>query len=482
MNLFTLNVNLSKYNNQDFLIHIKMNIIIYIKIMFIYCITPYNKLESNFIKIGFSEDISLLQKRYSTYYGKCCRYYHVRVKDKMAEVNIHNKLKDIGLHLENELYTYNKIYDFYFYIKMLKKFEHFNELIINRKDETDLHENNHIFDFIISLFEILNPLKKINIEFKNKSYKFYKNENLIIPYFSNSDIEELWKYYKNCYINSDIFYKSIEIFKTKMKLMTYINKPIIYKKYKISFKTNYIKISIIHEINFEDFLKEECINIDNKHTNFLIENIKTKDNMTKDELLKYIYYYNTSSYIYTKNMLTFDNKPEIKKIIDPLYGLTYLYATIEINHSTSFKNRLIYYDEKHEEKIFERIYLCSIIINKIGFNDVFDRNAIKISEGIRKDLLNYILEIKNDIKRLFKIKEIKEINDLIKYINKILIKTLSVTIHKLRKEDLFIIRGLEIYNNETITYGKITYTDQKIIDKIKKEEEHINIIINKTKK
>lgn len=146
--------------------------------MFLYCITPYEKLESNFIKVGICENICLLKDRYSTYYGESCRYYYVKIKDKISEIKIHKKLKDLGLHLENELFSYNKVYDFYFYIKMLKDFENADgdnndncsdtTLIFNKKEEkkeTDLYiyEQKHMFDFIINMSEKLQLKKYFDI-------------------------------------------------------------------------------------------------------------------------------------------------------------------------------------------------------------------------------------------------------------------------------------------------------------------------------
>lgn len=72
--------------------------------MFIYCITPYNKIECNFIKIGICQDIDILKYRYKTYYGDSCRYHYVKVGDKKIETDIHEYLKSIGNHLENELF------------------------------------------------------------------------------------------------------------------------------------------------------------------------------------------------------------------------------------------------------------------------------------------------------------------------------------------------------------------------------------------
>lgn len=69
--------------------------------MYLYCSSPYGKLKSNFIKIGISTNIESLKSRYSTYYGSSFRYYYIKVDDKTFENNIHEELKQLGLHIEN---------------------------------------------------------------------------------------------------------------------------------------------------------------------------------------------------------------------------------------------------------------------------------------------------------------------------------------------------------------------------------------------
>jgi hypothetical protein len=50
-----------------------------------------------------------LNKRYGTYYGSSFRYYYVELSDKISENNIHENLRNLGLHIENELFIYNDI-------------------------------------------------------------------------------------------------------------------------------------------------------------------------------------------------------------------------------------------------------------------------------------------------------------------------------------------------------------------------------------
>lgn len=167
-----------------------------------------------------------------------------------------------------------------------------------------------------------------------------------------------------------------------------------------------------------------------------------------------------------KSISKIDNV-KIRRMLIPIYGLSYLY-TIENNYSVSLKNRIIYYNKKPEKEIFERIHLCLDIIVNFGFVNIFDLNKIKIDEQHKIFLFNYIIKLKNEIKRLFRNFEIDNINRFIIYINIILKKTFSIFIRRDR-QDLFYICGLENLDCEIITYK-----NKNIINKIREEEEIIN--------
>jgi hypothetical protein len=98
--------------------------------MYIYCILPFGKLKSNFIKI------ESLKRRYGTYYGSSHKSYHIRVNCLSLESIIHKKLKDMNLHIENELFMYNELYDFNFYVQQISKI-HFETII---KDNYCIHK------------------------------------------------------------------------------------------------------------------------------------------------------------------------------------------------------------------------------------------------------------------------------------------------------------------------------------------------------
>lgn len=130
---------------------------------------------------------------------------------------------------------------------------------------------------------------------------------------------------------------------------------------------------------------------------------------------------------------------EIIRKLKPLYSLSYLY-TIKDDYVESLKNRLIYYDEYCEKKIFERIYICLEIIKKCGFNEIFDLNKVEINEEF---LFNDIIKLKQKITLLFNIRELANINGLMRYINIIFRRTFLICIQK-DNQNMFYIDGLKI--------------------------------------
>lgn len=210
--------------------------------MFLYCITPYKNLKSNFIKVGICDDIVLLKNRYRTYYGNNCRYYYVKINDKNDENNIHIKLKILGLHLENELFLLNDEYDFYFYVQILKEFEIYdfkeNDLIrtdknINKEDIYILKRNN-MLNFVIEMYINIMILKKKTIN------------NISIYYDKKHEVDRLWKCYLHFCKNNIKYYNTKSVLKKNIQVMNYYDNPIIYKNYKIEFKTNEIIITNIN--------------------------------------------------------------------------------------------------------------------------------------------------------------------------------------------------------------------------------------------
>lgn len=106
--------------------------------MFIYCICPFGKLKSNFIKIGLCTNPDSLKKRYSTYYGASYKCYYIKANESSFEKKIHKKLKKQGLHIENELFVYNENYNFNFYIQQLNEIYNEEENIIKKLDILNL--------------------------------------------------------------------------------------------------------------------------------------------------------------------------------------------------------------------------------------------------------------------------------------------------------------------------------------------------------
>lgn len=322
--------------------------------MFLYCITPYKKLECNFIKVGICEDISLLKGRYVTYYGDSCRYYYVNVETKIDEKNIHKKLKDLGLHLENELFVFNKEHDFYFYTKILKEFEltktseYKNKIVSNlNKDNIYTLRKNNIFDFIIYIYK--KPLDK----FEDKK---------IISYFKKNDIENLWKSYLDFCINNKQFYESRNILKKNIQSLVYYDNPTIYKCYKIDFKMDKI---IVKKID----LKNKYIKYKNKMILLLLyQYIKVK----RKKISRYIEYMikvplhvDIIQNIIQKNKISCENKQNL------------------INTNNKKKHKKL----KKKKYIMEYKGFCiiikSLVIDKNG-------NHFRCIPDVKKGIDNYI--------------------------------------------------------------------------------------------
>lgn len=203
--------------------------------MFLYCITPNNNVMCNFIKIGICKDIITLKSRYITYYGDSCIYYYIKVINKSDENNVHEKLKKLGLHLENELFILNKEYNYDFYKKILKEFE-------KSDSNSDIYtlKRNFVLDFIIYIY-------KKKLKFENEYIINYKKDRY----------EEIWKTYLIFSINTNKYITDKRILKKYIQSMIYCDNPIIYKNYNIDFNSNEI---IIKRLNFNKNKYKRCKN------------------------------------------------------------------------------------------------------------------------------------------------------------------------------------------------------------------------------
>lgn len=429
--------------------------------MFLYCISPHKKLKCNFIKIGICENINLLKNRYSTYYGDSCRYHYVKVNDKSSETKIHKKLKELELHLENELFIYNRNYDFYFYSQMLNNFEindNYNydkSLVYTKKLNLYNHKKQHILDFIINIFEKMDTQRTFNNKWLNNSYKYYKKEELNVYYYGKKDIENIWLYYLSFCINSIQYFRTKNTLKNYIQSMIYDDNPVTYKNYNIEITSRNIICSTDYEINFKDFVFEECkITKNDKDMKLLEKYVNEKSNLEKEEIKKYINLYNKYNYMQKNNF------PDIKE--QQLYNLSYVYL-VNDNYSISLKNRLIYYNGKDEKKNFEKIQICLNIIKECGFNGINDKNSIKIN---KISLFEYIVSVEKKILQLFDIKPIYSPTVLIGHINCILRETILTNIVIFNKNNK--------KNNELYYINKYEFLDNNLINKIKQEENYIN--------
>lgn len=136
--------------------------------MYLYCICPYGNLKSNFIKIGICTKPDSLKKRYTTYYGSSYKNYYIKVENSNFENIIHRKLKNKGLHIENELFIYNEKYNFTFYIQQLNE--------INKEDEDEYSE----IEDVVRRVNILDIKKDTKIKIVNKENTKIYDDNIEI--------------------------------------------------------------------------------------------------------------------------------------------------------------------------------------------------------------------------------------------------------------------------------------------------------------
>lgn len=260
--------------------------------MYLYCASPYGKLKSNFIKVGICSNIESLKCRYSTYYGSSFRYYYIVVDDKKAENNIHKELKDLGLHIENELFIYNDVYDFYYYTKILNKFN-VNENLKSLNNNQDLFniQKYHILDFIIYIFK--NTIKKYIFYFKkdeNKYWKYYEKTECII--FNNeTEFEKIWTYYRYFCDEGNKYYKSRNRLKDIIRSIIPINGTITYKGYVFENKGKQIRNISVKEISFETYILKKYDLIVEYTKKYVFEKyLDEKDNI-KISKKRYIRYF-----------------------------------------------------------------------------------------------------------------------------------------------------------------------------------------------
>lgn len=339
--------------------------------MFLYCISPYRKLESNFIKVGSCEDITSLKTRYVTYYGYSCRYYYVKI---------------INRNDENKIIKNNENEDIY----ILKR--------------------NHIFEFIIYIYENTN-------DNKNK---------MIIKYYKKEDMEDIWKKYLTFCVNIKQYYNTKTILKKYIQSVVYCDNPTIYKNYKIDFKINEINITNLKYIN------NKYIRCKNKLKILLLyEYIKLKRKS----------YINISNYInYMINIPLHENIVQniIRNIKKNKEINNCEKPTICINENNKKINNKL----RKKKYIMEYKVLCSIINIKIIENsNIFkcfkcincNNNCIrynKIKNSICK-LIDYknnkiynkeeIASIVSDLLKIINIlKKISNIDNIIKYVSHLL--------------------------------------------------------------
>lgn len=262
----------------------------YIYKMYLYCVCPHGELESNFIKIGICEDFNSLKKRYTTYYGNSFRKHHVYVDDISSEKFIHEKLKNKNLHIEKELYKYNKIHDFHFYVQQLNEIESnkidtnntkinklsisekLNELNNNDEDYSKYYNYKqiHVLEFLNYYLDKIYIKKVYEADYFDSTDNWYYSESsqsdTIIYYKSKLEFDNIWVYYISFCNNNKQIYKSKNKLKEIIQSMVITNRHMQYKKYIFEFKENCISSELSSEIDFNKYmLKKYGLNIDIKY-------------------------------------------------------------------------------------------------------------------------------------------------------------------------------------------------------------------------
>lgn len=230
--------------------------------MFIYCIKPNDKINCDFVKIGYCSNIESIKKRYTTPYGSNFICYFINIDTIQGEKIIHNRLKYLKLHLENELFLYNKEYNFHFYINELTKLEldfkdKLEDHILMNRLNTDLNKKIHIYDFLIFFLNKFIPIykkkyDKIESNYYKIYYKKYKYNNELNINFLYSE------YLLFCYKLSNQICNSKNKLKEKIMLIECNNF--------IHYRSNYFMITnniIIMKTNIKISLKEYIKNIYN---------------------------------------------------------------------------------------------------------------------------------------------------------------------------------------------------------------------------
>lgn len=334
--------------------------------MYIYCIAPYGKLESNFIKIGFCTKIETLKKRYTTYYGSSHRSYYIKVKHSTYEDIIHKRLKALGLHIENELFVYNKVNDFYFYVQQLNELNSIESKII-KNDKVNNSKN-----IVKKLNNIDVMFKKININPVNIKYK------LLIDEYKPMNYKDICGNKKN--IDNIInWFSNWDNHKNKCMLLS---GPIgIGKTLSIELICKNLKYDIIYYNNENlDFLIKKTDNksIYNKRKVLIIDGCEFLDKYEINIILNSI----INNIIKSPIVLICNEKSEyMKNIVDLCYETRF--TKLDINDikphikKICLKEKIIKSDYEINKTILLKMFDIRAIINDINFYNNIESNVIK---------------------------------------------------------------------------------------------------------
>lgn len=323
--------------------------------MFVYCIKPGGDTNCNFVKIGYCSNIESIKKRYTTPYGSNFIYHFINIDTIKGEKIIHNRLKYLKLHLENELFLFNEKYNFLFYVKELKKLEldfkeKLEDYILTNKLNTELDKKIHVFDFLG--FFLNKFIINSKIEYYKNSSNYYKKYHKIFKYNNEFNFNFLYsEYLLFCYKISQ------QVCKNKDKLKE--NIILIKSDNYIHYKGNYFMINL-------DIIK-----------------IETRVKISSKEYIKKIY----NIEIEEKDQLIFE-KYMVTKDIEILLNISFFHDKIEITYDILIKIRNYIGFQKFIEIRYNIV--SNTYIEKSYYN--------LINDG---DLMNFIFFV--DIETLYKI-------------------------------------------------------------------------------
>lgn len=262
----------------------------------------------------------------------------------------------MGLHIENELFVYNKVNDFYFYVQLLDKFK------VNESKNIVHYEN------------MFNEFKKLNIKDNNLKHI------LLIDKYKPTHHKEICGNENNI---KKIINWFLDLNNNKNKCMLLSGTSGIGKTLSIELICNFLRYDIIYYDNNDiDFLIKRLLNkpINNKKEVLILDGIDFVDKYELDNII------NTIKKINIKTPLIFVGnikRDKLVNIIDFCYNIDFMQPSIEeikkYIKNICFKENII----KSDYEIIKTIIFKNNDIRAI-INDITFYNNIK--SDVKKDV------------------------------------------------------------------------------------------------